>query len=190
MNLYRLLLAALVVIALTAVTAEQALANGDIKKVKHIIIVMQENHSFDNYFGALAYAPGTPYHTSSNGCNKNDHNCVDGLSCRVDAAGNLTCFNSNLDDNGSTVFAFHDGRRCAAPDLDHSWLGTHKEANFLNPNGALGGTLSDGFVRVNDATEQVDNGVENATEDQTMGFYTQDDIPFYYNLAASFAIND
>ena len=88
MNLYRLLLAALVVIALTAATAEQALANGDIKKVKHIIIVMQENHSFDNYFGALAYAPGTPYHTSSNGCSKNDHNCVDGLSCRVDAAGN------------------------------------------------------------------------------------------------------
>ena len=190
MKLYRLLLAALVVIALTAVTAEQALANGDIKKVKHIIIVMQENHSFDNYFGALAYAPGTPYHTSSNSCSKNDHNCVDGLSCRVDAAGNLTCFNSNLDDNGSPVFAFHDGRRCAAPDLDHSWLGTHKEANFLNPNGALGGTLSDGFVRVNDATEQVDSGAESATEDQTMGFYTQDDIPLYYSLAANFAIND
>src|SRR5262249_7275929 len=190
MKLYRLLLAVPVVIALGAVTAEQALANGDIKKVKHIIIVMLENHSFDNYFGALAYAPGTPYHTSSNGCSKNDHNCVDGLSCRVDAAGNLTCFNSNLDDNGSTVFAFHDGRRCAAPDLDHSWPGTHKEANFLNPNGALGETLSDGFVRVNDATEQVDNGVENATEDQTMGFYTQDDIPLYYNLAANFAIDD
>ena len=129
MKLHRLLLAALVVITLTAVTVKQALGNGDIKKVKHIIIVMQENHSFDNYFGVLAYAPGTPYHASSNGCSKNDHSCVDGLSCRVDAAGNLTCFNSNRDDNGSTAFAFHDGRRCAVPDLDHSWLGTHKEAN-------------------------------------------------------------
>ena len=115
MTLYRLFLAAMVVIALTALTAGQALANGDIKKVKHIIIVMQENHSFDNYLGALAYAPGTPYHTSSTGCSKNDHNCVDGLTCSVDAAGKLTCLNANLDDDGSTVFAFHDGRRCAAP---------------------------------------------------------------------------
>src|SRR5499427_2980863 len=134
MKRYGLLLAGLVVIALRAVTTEQAMANGDIKKVKHIIIVMQENHSFDNYFGALAYAPATPYHPSSGGCGKNDHSCVDGLSCTVDAAGNLTCFNSNLDDDGTTVFAFHDRRRCAAPDLEHSWLGTHKQANFLNPN--------------------------------------------------------
>ena len=38
-----------------------------LSKVNHIIIVMMENHSFDNYFGALAYAPGSPYHTSSSG---------------------------------------------------------------------------------------------------------------------------
>jgi phospholipase C len=30
-----------------------AQADGPLKKVKHIIIVMQENHSFDNYFGVL-----------------------------------------------------------------------------------------------------------------------------------------
>ncbi len=183
-------LALLLPLALTTFVPRQAFGNGDLHKVKHIIIVMQENHSFDNYFGALAYAPGSPYHTMFGGCRKDDHKCVDGLSCRVDAAGNLTCFNSNLDDNGSTVFAFHDSRRCALPDLDHSWLGTHQQANFLNPNGTLTDTLSDGFVRVNDATEQRDNGVENPTDDQTMGFYNQDEIPFYYNLAANFAVND
>jgi len=177
-------------LALTAFIPRQAFGNGDLRKVKHIIIVMQENHSFDNYFGALAYAPGSPYHTSFGGCRKDDHNCVDGLSCKVDAAGNLTCFNSNLDDNGRTVFAFHDTRRCAPPDLNHSWFPTHQEANFLNPNGTLTDTLSDGFVRVNDATEQLDNGVENPTDDQTMGFYSQDEIPFYYGLAATFAVND
>jgi phospholipase C len=36
-------------------------ADGHLHKVKHIIIVMQENHSFDNYFGVLPYAMGTPY---------------------------------------------------------------------------------------------------------------------------------
>jgi phospholipase C len=183
-------LALLLPLVLTTFIPRQAFGNGDLHKVKHIIIVMQENHSFDNYFGALAYAPGSPYHTSFGGCGKNDHSCVDGLSCKVDDAGNLTCFNSNPDDNGTTVFAFHDSRRCALPDLDHSWLGTHQQANFSNPNGTLTDTLSDGFVRVNDATEQLDHGVENPTDDQTMGFYNQDEIPFYYNLAANFGVND
>src|SRR6516165_8146385 len=178
MKLYRLLLAALVVIALTAVTAEQALANGDIKKVKHIIIVMQENHSFDNYFGALAYAPGSPYHTpdrdrdrdrdgdDQSGCRKEDHRCVDGLTCTVDSSGQFTCLNSNIDDDGHTVLAFHDSRRCAAPDLAHGWADTHHEINFGNGNNTLLDPLADGFVRVNDVSEQHDNGVENSTEDQ------------------------
>jgi phospholipase C len=39
-------------------------AEGDLKKVKHVIIIMQENHSFDNYFGTLALAPGSPYYRS------------------------------------------------------------------------------------------------------------------------------
>lgn len=43
---------------------------------------------------------------------------------------------------------------------------------------------------MNDKTEQLDKGVENATEDQTMNFYNQDEIPFYYDLAEKFAIDD
>jgi phospholipase C len=62
-----------------------------LRKVNRIIIVMQENHSFDNYFGALPYAPGTPYHraSGSDGCNADDYPCVDGLSCMSDASGAL-----------------------------------------------------------------------------------------------------
>lgn len=183
------------VLAFALLGTQAVLAEGNLQKVKHIIIVMQENHSFDNYFGALAYAPNSPYHSPDrddhrDGCNKNDHRCVDGLSCAVDHSGNLTCLNSNIDDDGHTVLAFHDSRRCVAPDLDHGWAGTHNEANFNFPNNTLHSTLSDGFVRQNDATEQLDNGVENATEDQTMNFYNQNEIPFYYDLAQKFAIND
>jgi len=178
MRWFRILRGALLpALVLMTFMPRQSVGNGKLHKVKHIIIVMQENHSFDNYFGALAYAPGSPFHAGFGGCGKGDHSCVDGLSCKVDTAGNLTCFNSNVDDHGSTVFAFHDSRRCAAPDLDHSWVGTHRQANFLDPNSALTDTLSDGFVRVNDATEQLDNGVENVTDDQTMGFYNHDEIP-------------
>jgi phospholipase C len=41
----------------------QPTAGAGLSKVNHVIIVMMENHSFDNYFGALAYAPGSPYHS-------------------------------------------------------------------------------------------------------------------------------
>src|SRR5215469_8141393 len=167
-------------LAIIILGAAPARAEGNLRKVKHIIIVMQENHSFDNYFGALAYAPGSPYHTPDQdrdrdrdgddhrGCRKGDHRCVDGLSCTVDGSGQFTCLNSNIDDDGHTVLAFHDSRRCVPPDLAHGWQSTHHEANFSFPNNALHDTLSDGFVRVNDVTEQHDNGVESPTDDQTM----------------------
>lgn len=165
-------------------------AQEGLRKVNHIIIVMQENHSYDNYFGVLAYAPGSPYHNSSRTCPVHDHKCVAGLSCRVDPGHGLICRNSNLDDDGSTVVAFHEPSRCVAPDLEHSWLGTHREGNYLNPNRTLDMFLADGFVRVNDTTEQIDNGVESPTDDATIGFYDQADIPYYYDLAEKFAISD
>jgi phospholipase C len=169
--------------------SNSAMADGNLKKVNHIIIVMQENHSFDNYFGALAYAPGSPYHNGNGACSTTDHKCVDGLVCRV-TNGVFSCTNSNLDDNGSAVVAFKATSRCVSPDLDHSWAGTHHEMNFLNPNNTLKNSLSDGFVRQNDLTEQIDNGNESPTEDQTISFYNRDDLPFYYGLAQNFAISD
>src|SRR5947199_8159725 len=78
-------------------------ARGDLHRVKHVIVLMQENHSFDNYFGALPYVPGGPYRAGP--CEKHDHACVDGLTCSR-RAGELTCRNSNLDDDGSTLGPF------------------------------------------------------------------------------------
>jgi len=175
--------------AASMMPAALAHAEGNLHKVNHIIVVMQENHSFDNYFGALPYVPGGPYHAGP--CGKNDHRCVDGLSCTRDASNELRCSNSNLDDDGSTVFAFHDPRYCVGPDLDHGWPGSHIEANYSDPAGTLASSPNDGFVRRNDVAGQPDNGGPEAPEsDDTMGFYTQGDLPFYYSLAQSFAIDD
>jgi phospholipase C len=165
-----------------------AFADGNLSKVNHIIIVMQENHSFDNYFGALAYAPGSPYHNGNGTCASTDHKCVDGLTCTLSGS-TLNCTNSNLDDNGSIVHAFKAASRCVGPDLDHSWVGTHHEMNFANPNSTLQNPVSNGFVRQNDLTEQHDSG-ESSTDDQTISFYNQNDLPFYYGLAQHFAISD
>jgi phospholipase C len=40
----------------------RAWAQSCLSQVNHIVMVMQENHSFDNYFGVLPLATGTPYH--------------------------------------------------------------------------------------------------------------------------------
>src|SRR3989441_9246553 len=64
------------------------------------------------------------------------------------------------------------------------------EANYADPLNTLRASLNDGFVRVNDATEQRDLGGETPIEDETMGFYTDTDLPFYYALAKTFAISD
>ena len=159
-----------------------------LSKVNHIIIAMQENHSFDNYFGVLPYHSGGPYHAGP--CASNDNTCVNALSCTRDMSGNYTCTNSNKDDDGSTVTAFHSNDYCPAPDLDHGWGSTHKEANFNNPNDTLMSMIDDGFVLVNDATEQVDNGKESTTDDDTIGFFNETDLPYYYGLAETFAISD
>src|SRR5271157_5501288 len=180
---------AFVAVSLTFVSTS-ARADGNLQNLKHLIIVMQENHSFDNYLGALPYASGTPYHEGFFGCDEDDHNCVDGLSCFRRFNGQLVCFNFNFDDNGSLVFSFQDKNYCPGPDLDHSWIGSHKEANFLFPNFALPLSFNNGFVLQNDATEQLDNGVESPTEDDTMGYYRETDLPFYYGAAETFAIND
>src|SRR5216683_2107260 len=197
MNKSILSLAVITVLVLSVFSASLARADGSLNKVNHIIIVMQENHSFDNYFGVLPYAkhglfhppPGSIHSTAP--CNPNDHQCVDGLRCSRDISGNYTCVNSNAESNGTQVFAFHDNNYCPAPDLDHGWPSSHREANFSFPNSTLASSPNDGFVRVNDATEQLDTSSgESTKDDDTMGFYNETDLPYYYALAQTFAIDD
>src|SRR5262245_487133 len=163
---------------------------GQLSRVKHIIVVMQENHSFDHYFGVLAYAVGSPYRRGP--CDADDHACVDGLSCtRHPRTGAYVCHNANRDDGQrKKVTAFHSKDYCVRTDLDHSWGGTHREVNFFHPNAGPHHSVNDGFVFVNDLTNQPDNLVESRQDDQTMGFYNEDDLGFYYDLAKTFALSD
>jgi len=184
--------------AVTAVGAQPSVEDGDssptlrgqLSRVKHIIVVMQENHSFDNYFGVLPYAADSPYRRGP--CDADDHACVDGLSCTRDPiTGTYLCRNANRDDGqNKKVTAFHSTDYCVKTDLDHSWVGTHKEVNFFEPNAGPRLSANDGFVFVNDLSNQPDNLVETPTDDQTMGFYNEDDLGFYYDLANAFALSD
>ncbi len=86
--------------------------------IDHIVVLMQENHSFDNYFGRLP-AFG--------------HADVDGLP--ADA--------SNPDGSGAPVPGFHQDRYCTV-DTDHSWTGSHLEFNNGQNNGFVTQNNPDG----------------------------------------------
>ncbi|HUO05610.1 MAG TPA: alkaline phosphatase family protein [Candidatus Binataceae bacterium] len=164
----------------------EARADGDLNKVNHVVFIMMENHSFDNYYGALPYAPGSPYHLCSGSGWQADHQCVDGLTCTVDSGGNYSCANSNPDELGNSIHSFHDPRLCTGTDLDHGWVGSHYEANWSSPADTLFSSPNNGFVLQND----VSFPSAQPTDHDTMGFYTQADLPFYYGLAETFAIDD
>lgn len=168
-----------------AIMPGAARGDGDLSKVNHIVVIMQENRSFDNYFGALPYVPGGPYHPCVGGKKRTDHRCVDGLTCTAGMGGELVCSNSNPNLAGETVFAFHNRRICGKSGLDHGWPASHHEANWARPDRTFFSSPNDGFVRQN----QTDNSNQDV-EPETIGFFTQDELPYYYALAQTFAIDD
>ena len=56
----RRLLVTIGALAVIAALAPAALAAKGIHKIKHVVIIMQENRSFDNYFGTYPGADGIP----------------------------------------------------------------------------------------------------------------------------------
>lgn len=175
---------ATLLLAAVAGRTRLAHADGDLGKVKHFVFIMQENRSFDNYFGALPHVAGGPYHPCSGRAKITDHRCVDGLTCSRDQAGELRCTNSNPNLAGETIVAYHNRRICGAMGLDHGWGESHREANWNEPGRTKHRSPNDGFVR----EHQVTNPGNPAYD--TMGFFTEEELPYYYALAQTFAIAD
>jgi phospholipase C len=69
-------------------------------------------------------------------------------------------------------------------------VGSHKDANFFHPEQALRHPLNDGFVMQNDIMAPDTHRTGPADGGRAMAYYTQADIPFYYDVAAKFAISD
>ena len=121
-------------------------------QIEHILVLMMENHSYDNYLGMLGRGPGqTPR--------------GDGFTL---GAGGLPTA-SNPTGTGSTQHAFRMPTDCQ---LDghpgQEWTTSHDQFD----NGA-----NDGFVT-------------SPSGPVSMGYWTGDDLPFYYSLANTFPIAD
>ena len=121
---------------------------GDAIPIEHVVIIMQENRSFDQYFGHL---PG------------NGQDDVDVPPANA----------ANPAPSGPPIPWHHETAYCVS-DTDHGWIAGHTQWN---------GGRNDGFPTA-DAIDA------DPTGQRSMGYYDQADLPFYYELASTFAISD
>ena len=124
--------------------------SGTIADVKHVVILMQENRSFDHYFGTLRGVRGfgdkqaLTYQNGTTVFQQPDKTRTD--------LGYLLPYNLTDQTDG---------------DLDHGWVGDHEAWN---------GGLWNNWVP--------------AKTEETMGYFTRNEIPFQYALADAFTICD
>ena len=134
----------------------------DLSQVKHLVFQMQENRSFDHYFGTFPRARGF-----------NDPTAIklpNGRSVfqQPDPAnpdGYLEPWHMSTITTGAA----------AVPSLSHDWRDQHASWN----QGAM-----DGWLLTHIASDGETNG------SFTMGYYTEEDIPFHWALAKAFTLAD
>jgi phospholipase C len=136
--------------------------NGSLKDIKHVVMLMQENRSFDHYFGTLSGIRGF-----------NDP------AAMTISTGKSVFYQPNPSNPDGYLLPYHlDSHATAAqkiPSMSHAWDVQHQAWN----NGAM-----DNWVQAHMASDGARNG------QYTMGYFTRDDIPFHYALADAFTICD
>src|SRR5512135_298796 len=135
--------------------------------INHIVIMVQENRSFDHYFGHL-----------------NAYRVANGFPPSVDGTP-ATASNPSPSGTGS-VAAFHLLTTCVE-NPSPSWNESHVDFNRQNPT-SNDATL-DGFVQTaaKDAQGEHFHDVEGR---RVMGYYDQTELPYYYFMATYFATSD
>ena len=115
----------------TTVTVEPA---ADLTSISHVIFMLQENHSFDNYFGML-----NPYR-EANGWNVGE----DGKTYNVDGIDDKLSTISNENDAGTTYPLFKFKSTCV-DDMSSDWLASYGDVNRYDFNTARP-IVMDGYV--------------------------------------------
>jgi phospholipase C len=146
-------------------------------KIQHIIFVVQENHSFDNYFGTYPGANGllnvsipvniynttsgyvSPYHLSANlPISIVGDELPPGIADPDDLSAAMANYTSPFHISGESI----------GQDLSHAWAVAHEAWD----NGKM-----DGFVTAERSF-------------LTMGYYDNEDIPYYWNYAEHYVLDD
>src|ERR1700677_3268147 len=137
------------------------LTSAPISEIEHVVVLMQENRSFDHYFGAM---PGGP-------------------RFRDPMAHPGVFKHSDSDNPARSLYPFHaDTHSTSAqnlPSTNHDWVPQHDSWN----NGAMNGFVSS---RINTTIDSYDG----SAGQYSMAYFKRDDIPFQWALADAFTICD
>jgi phospholipase C len=121
-----------------------------LRSIRHVVVLMMENHSFDNYFGMMSGVDG--HH---------------GKATNPNRTGNRR----------TTIDPYHLTSTGQYPQVPtQSWYASHLQYDRGR---------CDGFVKSIETTFP-----RSPHRDVAMGYWTEDDIPFYYQFAQEYAIAD
>lgn len=168
--------------AIASVTVTQP---GTVVNVDHVIFMLQENHSFDEYFGMLnPYRQKNAFTTGDDG---NTYN-VDGIDDKLTTI-------SNQDDAGDVYNLFKFKSSCI-DDESSDWLASFGDVNRYDFTTARGINM-DGFVHNAEgyAKDCASSGFcsgsfTDLTGKRAMGYYDSDFLNYYYYMASQFALSD
>jgi phospholipase C len=147
--------------------------SGSVRDVKHVVVQMQENRSFDHYFGTLGGVrgfgdPNVP--TQANG--KSLFYQPDSLN----PDGYLLPWHLDTDATSAQ----------AIPSTSHAWSVQHQALNIT-----VGATPGAPTTAANDQWLAAHLGADgDANGPYTMSYYERQDIPFHFALAETFTLCD
>lgn len=168
--------------AMPAETVGQELPMDKNIPIKNIVVLMQENRSFDSYFGHLqryAEAKGGPLRQGTDDAGNTPDRAIE-------AADEGTQIPKRIDSPDGEKVAWQRAAMMCASDTNHEWAGSHVEWNEGKMNGFF--QANQGFFEKGEPTP-TDATVAFAGE-RSMWWYDEQEIPFYYDLASTFAIGD
>jgi hypothetical protein len=183
-----------------AATATLTVVPG-ITSINHVVFMLQENHSFDNYFGMLNPYREDPLGTGT--CPNNADGVPqcwnigdDGNTYTVDGIDDKLDTISNEADDGTVIPLYKFTTTCIDDDSS-AWLSSYGDANRWDFTTSRKIKM-DGFVHTAEGFAAncliQGNCSGNFTDDtdgmRSMGYYDQGFLNYYYFMAAEFALSD
>ncbi|HEX3987549.1 MAG TPA: alkaline phosphatase family protein [Acidobacteriaceae bacterium] len=161
------------------------IAVGSLQSIDHVVFMLQENHTFDSYFGML-----NPYR-GANGWNIGD----DGKNYAVDGVDDKLSTISNEDDEGTSYPLFKFTTTCI-DDASSDWLASYGDVNRYNFTTArpinMDGFVhnAEGYAKACVASGTCSGKFTDTTGQRAMGYYDQTYLNYYYYMASQFALSD
>ena len=155
---------------------------GTLQSIDHVVFMLQENRSFDSYFGML-----NPYR-QANGMTVSE----DGKTYTVDGIDDKLANFTNQDDEGQSFGLFKFSSTCV-DDMSSAWLESYGDVSRYDFS-TTRPILMDGFVHTAEGFAKSGSGDGNLTDDlvgrRSMGYYDDGLLNYYYYMASQFAISD